>query len=105
MSDSDEESDTDDFLAQYVAFKKRKDQSVPFNIAPMAMQVAEREVGTTSEANEEESKDITINEMRGYQNLRARSEFDTTMANQHQTDNDEKSESIAEPPSDSNSQS
>ena len=37
MSDSDEESDTDDFLAQYVAFKNKKDQSA-FNIAPMAMQ-------------------------------------------------------------------
>ena len=57
MSDSDEESDTDDFLAQYVAFKKKKDQSA-FNIAPMAMQAADVAKQEDKTAEAEESKDI-----------------------------------------------
>ena len=43
MSDSDEESDTDDFLAQYVAFKQKKDQTT-FSITPMQTTKLEPEV-------------------------------------------------------------
>ena len=77
----------------------------------MAMQAADDAKQEDKTAEAEESKDIikdmqqTMRESKGrYQNLRARSEFDTTTANQ-QTDinvNTLQSESIAEP-SDSNS--
>ena len=57
MSDSDEESDTDDFLAQYVAFKKKKDTTT-FSLTPMgSFKTNNDQVESSNQVEEESTND------------------------------------------------